>query len=125
MILETSQKMSPCSGTGGCFHGERGDRYFGGSTGGLRVDRIVTKEPLIKEPFLAEPDTDINKRGRHFVRQTLEVIADFASVAMFEIDEMEIIDDDELGVAGPDAINSQCGQASSCRPIGSGMPVKP
>lgn len=34
------------------------------------------------------------------------MVADFAPVAMFEIDEMKIIDDDELGVAGPYAINS-------------------
>ena len=124
MRLDRGQQLDPGPHAGGGADPERGDLAAGGAAGGLGVDGVGAEDAFVEEPFLPEPDADVDERHRHLVRQTFEVVRHLLAVAVPEVDEVEVVDHDQLGLALVDAIHGERAEPGRGGPVRRRMPVE-
>lgn len=97
---------------------ERLDTEPGPAAGGLGQGHVLASQAVGEEPPLSQADADIDERDRQLVGEPLEVVGHCQAIAAVQVDEVDVVDDAELGLAGKDAVQGVTGQGCRVRPVG-------
>jgi len=80
--------------------------------------RLLAEHALIEEPFLRQLHPGEDERHRHLVGQPFQVVADLDAGAVLEVDNVQVVDDDDAGLAADHAVLCQRPQPRGGGPDG-------
>ena len=117
-MLDGQQQCPPVAPTCGGVDLERLDGQASPAARGLGHGYVGGAQAFSHKtpPFDADPNED--ESHRELVRQPLEVVSDLHPVSSAHVHEVDIIDDDQLGLAAQDAVQGSRSELGSGAPGG-------
>lgn len=86
--------------------------------------RLRRGQALVQQTPLAQAHADEEERDRELVGQPLEMVGHLSTIAPVEVQEVDVVDDDEAGLARQHAVGGPVGELGGVAPLGSGMGVE-